>query len=99
MSKTPAKKKRVIRKRRMAYDYAERDPVFEVVQAMVIASEKSFKELDEEGGATAGTIRRYMGGTSKTGRFDCLMATIRSAGGDLVGILPSGKQVKIGGKK
>jgi hypothetical protein len=78
-----------------AYNFIDRDPIFEFLQTAVQQSGKSYKEIHEAGGATVGTIKRYFNGPTRTVKFDSAMATIKASGSDLVGKLPTGKEVKI----
>lgn len=99
VKKSEVKKGRgIFAETRTAYNFVDRDPIFGIVQSAVAESGMSYAEITEAGGASITTVRNYMKGGTRTGRFDCLMRTIRAAGGDLEAILPSGKKVKLGGK-
>lgn len=98
MATKKTKSRGVIEETKTAYNFKNRDPIFDIVHASVTESGLSFREIRDEGGASTTTIRNYMVGATRSGRHDTLMATLKAVGVDVEYILPSGKRMKLGGK-
>lgn len=98
-NKTPTAKKTrgILDQTRTAYNFKNRDPIFDVIQAAVTESKLSYAELEREGAASRTTVRNYVVGDSKSGVFSKLMATLKATGADVEFTLPSGKKMKLGG--
>lgn len=99
MATKKTKGRGVIEETKTAYNFKNRDPIFDVVQAAVSESNMSYREIRNEGGASTTTVRNYMVGATRSGRHDTLMATLKAVGADVEYILPSGKRMKLLGGK
>lgn len=98
MSAKKTKTRGVIEETRTAYNFKNRDWIFDIVHAGVTESGMSYREIREAGGASTTTVRNYMVGATRSGRHDTLMATLKAVGVDVEYVLPSGKRMKLGGK-
>lgn len=98
MAAKKSKGRGVIEETKTAYNFRNRDFIFDVVHAAVAESGMSYSEIRAAGGASTTTVRNYCVGATRSGRHDTLMATLRAVGADVEYTLPSGKKLKLGGK-
>ncbi len=94
---TKSKKRSIVTYR--SYNFIDKDPAIDVVRTMVQQSNKTYKNIAENGGPTPTTLYNWFDGKTKRPQFCTLIAAARAVGGDIRFVNRQGTEIKLQTKK
>jgi len=81
-----------------SYNFLKLDPALDVFKTVAEDSGMTLRQIYEAGGATPGTLNRWIRGNARSCRFDTWAASVRACKSDVVVKLKSGEEIEVSPK-
>jgi hypothetical protein len=74
-----------------SYNFVRKNPAIDFARTAIQDSGMSLKEIEQNGGGTVTTLRKWLYKDARNCRHDTWVATIKAAGGDVGVLMPKSK--------